>query len=266
VALKRSNRLVIIAFALEGLPMPKNEPVRIAMWSGPRNISTAMMRSWGNRPDTFVCDEPFYAHYLHATGREHPGATEVIATGDCDWRKVIEQLTSAVPTGKKIFYQKQMTHHLLPQIDRGWLRAVTNCFLIRDPREVIASYLKKNNDPALEDIGFVQQVEIFDWVSGHTGAIPPVIDARDVLENPRKILGLLCEPVGVEFMDSMLSWPPGPRATDGIWAKHWYGEVMTSTTFREPSAREPEPVPERLHDVYQRSQACYERLYQHRLH
>jgi hypothetical protein len=241
-------------------------PIRIAMWSGPRNISTAMMRSWGNRPDTTVCDEPFYAHYLQATGRDHPGAAEVIATGETDWRRVVQQLTGDIPEGKQIFYQKQMTHHLLPQIDRAWLRAVTNCFLIRDPGEVIVSYIKKNNDPTLEDIGLVQQAEIFDWVCTHSGAIPPVIDARDVLENPIKILGLLCAEVGVEFSDSMLSWPPGLRETDGIWAKHWYGEVESSTTFRPPPPRAPQEVPARLRSVCEEARETYERLYQHRLH
>jgi hypothetical protein len=241
-------------------------PVRIAMWSGPRNISTAVMRSWGNRRDTFVCDEPFYAHYLQATGRRHPGAAEVIANGETDWRNVVQRLTGEVPEGKHIFYQKQMTHHLLPQIDRAWLEGVTNCFLIRDPREVIVSYIKKNNDPTLEDVGFVQQAEIFDWVRAHTGAVPAVIDARDLLENPRRILKLLCDEVRIEFSDSMLSWPPGLRETDGIWAKHWYGEVLTSTTFRRPAPRKPEPVPERLCDVYDGSREAYERLCQYRLH
>jgi hypothetical protein len=246
--------------------MSRNEPVRIAMWSGPRNISTAMMRSWGNRPDTFVCDEPFYAHYLQATGRDHPGAAEVIAHGETDSRKVIVQLTGDVPCGKRIFYQKQMTHHLLPEIDYGWLGAVTNCFLIRDPAEVIVSYIKKNDDPTLEDIGFVQQAEIFDRVREHTGAVPPVIDARDVLENPVKILRALCEAIGVEFTEAMLSWEPGLRATDGIWAKHWYGEVANTTGFRRPARREPAQVPERLGPVYERSREFYVRLYQYRLH
>jgi hypothetical protein len=246
--------------------MPTNKPVRIAMWSGPRNISTAMMRSWGNRMDTFVCDEPFYAHYLQATHRDHPGADEIMANGETDWRNVVQRLTGDVPEGKHIFYQKQMTHHLLPQIDRAWLGAATNCFLIRDPHDVIASYMRKNNDPTLEDIGFVQQAEIFDWVRADIGAIPTVIDARDVLENPRRILELLCDDVGVEFSDLMLSWPSGLRETDGIWAKHWYGEVLASTTFRRPSPRKPAPVPERLRDVYEKSREAYERLYQHRLH
>ena len=242
------------------------DPVRIAMWSGPRNISTAMMRSWGNRPDTVVCDEPFYAYYLRATGRNHPGAAEVITAGETDWRKVVQQLAGKIPDGKQIYYQKQMTHHLLPEIDRAWLSAMTNCFLIRDPREVIVSYIKKNNDPTLEDIGFVQQAGIFDWVRAHSGAVPPVIDARDVLENPRRILELLCGAIGVEFSESMLSWPPGLRDTDGIWAKHWYGEVETSTGFRKPLPRELEPVPERLREVHEKSRETYERLYRHRLH
>jgi hypothetical protein len=243
-----------------------NAPIRIAMWSGPRNISTAMMRSWSNRPDTVVIDEPFYAFYLKATGKDHPGAREVIANGETDWRKVVEQLLGPTPNGKRIYFQKQMTHHLVPGVDRTWLGGVTNCFLIRDPAEVIASYIKKRVDPLLEDLGFVQQGEIFDWVSQHSGSAPPVIDARDVLENPERILGLLCDAVGVEFDEAMLSWPPGLRETDGIWAKHWYGEVVTSTGFRKPSAKEMEPMPEQLREIYDRCRECYNRLYRNRLH
>lgn len=246
--------------------MSDHDPTYLAMWSGPRNISTAMMRSWGSRSDTFVCDEPFYAHYLQGTGRSHPGADEVIANGETDWRKVVQYLTGPIPQQKRIFYQKQMTHHLLPQIDRAWLRLVTNCFLIRDPREVIISYLKKNDELTLEDIGFVQQLEIFNWVREQMGTTPAVIDARDVLENPRRILMLLCESVGIGFSEAMLSWAPGLHETDGIWAKHWYSEVLTSTTFRKPSARNAEPVPERVRDVYEKAQEFYEQLYQHRLH
>ena len=246
--------------------MPKSEPVRIAMWSGPRNISTAMMRAWGNRPDASVCDEPFYACYLNATQCEHPGRDEVIAHGETDWRKVISGLTGSIPKDKRIFYQKHMTHHLLPGIDREWLGAVKNCFLIRDPAEVIVSYIKKNNDPTLEDIGVVQQAEIFDWVCARTNAVPPVIDAHDVLENPEKMLRLLCGAVGVEFMEAMLSWPPGLRETDGIWAKYWYEEVAKSTGFRKSSARTRESVPPHLHEVSDRSREYYARLYEYRLH
>jgi hypothetical protein len=253
-------------FALEAVAMPKNGPFRIAMWSGPRNISTAMMRAWGNRRDTFVVDEPFYAYYLYATGREHPGRDEVIAHGEIDWKKVIAQLTGPVPNGQQICYQKQMTHHLLPEIDRTWLTTVTNCFLIRDPAEVIVSYIRKNHTPTLEDIGFIQQAEIFDWVCEHTGRTPAVIDANDVLESPERVLRLLCEAVDVKFTEAMLSWAPGLRETDGIWAKHWYGEVATSTRFRQPRKRERVPVPKHLTEICNRSRAYYDQLYEHRLH
>jgi len=234
------------------------------MWSGPRNISTAMMRAWGNRPDTCVVDEPFYAYYLKATGKKHPGADEVIATGDTDWRKVVERLTGPIPEGRRIFYQKQMTHHLSPEVDREWLVTVTNCFLIREPREVIVSYIKKQGDPTLEDLGFVQQEEIFDWVCKRTNAIPPVLDAKDVLESPERMLHLLCDAVGIEFSESMLSWPPGLRETDGVWAKYWYGEVAKSTSF-EPYRPRRDEVPKHLLEIHMRCRECYERLYAYRL-
>ena len=224
-----------------------------------------MMRAWGNRPDSVVIDEPFYAYYLKATGKKHPGADEVIATGETDWRKVVARLTGPLPSGKSIFFQKQMAHHLLPEVDREWLSGVTNCFLIRDPRDVIASYNKKQEDTTLNDLGFVQQTEIFQWVRGRTGTAPPVIDARDVLENPKRILELLCDAVGIEFSESMLSWPSGLRSTDGIWAKHWYGAVARSTGFQPYRAKHNE-VPARLREIYDRCRECYERLYEYRLH
>src|SRR6516165_2214319 len=133
--------------------MPSQSLLRMAMWSGPRNISTAMMRAWGNRPDTFVCDEPLYAYYLRTTGVAHPGADEVIRSQEGDWRKVVAWLTEHEPPGKAIFYQKHMTHHLLPEIDRSWLDRVTNVFLIREPREVVISFAKVVPNPCLEDTG-----------------------------------------------------------------------------------------------------------------
>ena len=234
------------------------------MWSGPRNISTAMMRAWGNRDDTVVVDEPFYAYYLRATGKQHPDAAEVIAAGETDWRKVVAQVTGPIPNGKRIFFQKQMTHHLLPEIDREWLGKVTSCFLIRDPREVINSYIKKREDPALEDLGFVQQAEIFDFVRTRTDALRPVVDAKDVLENPERTLRLLCEAIGVDFSQAMLSWPPGLRDTDGIWARHWYGEVAKTNSF-QPYRSTNFQVPERFREIYERCRECYERLCAYRL-
>ncbi len=243
--------------------MNDQPPIHIAMWSGPRNISTAMMRAWENRPDTFVVDEPFYAYYLERTNADHPGREEVIAQGETDWRKVVDRLTSDSPNGKRIFYQKQMTHHLLPEIDRNWMLGLTNCFLIRDPAEVIASYTKKNHEPTIDDIGFVQQEEIFDWLR-ERNSTPPVIDAHDVLENPRKTLSVLCEAVDVEFTDAMLSWPVGRRETDGIWAKYWYAEVEKSSGFRPQQPRHLE-VPKHLAAVHEKCRESYERMRAFRL-
>jgi hypothetical protein len=240
-------------------------PIRIAMWSGPRNISTALMRSWGNRGDTLVIDEPFYGLYLQRTGKSHPGATEIVSRTETDARKIIDGLLAPLPPGKFVFYQKQMTHHLLPNIDRLWLRLVTNCFLIRDPTEVIISYLRKRDKPATEDLGFVQQMELFQFVRHDTGRIPPIIDARDVLEDPKRTLELLCHAVGVEFDDAMLSWPPGLRDTDGIWARYWYSEVAKSTGFQRYRPRT-EAVPGRLQKICDQCRECYQELYQHRLH
>jgi len=236
------------------------------MWSGPRNISTAMMRAWGNRADTAVIDEPFYAYYLERTGKKHPEAAEIIAQGETDWRKIVASLTKGpIPSGKHIFFQKQMTHHLLPEIDREWIVHLTNCFLIRDPREVILSYIKKNPKPELEDLGFVQQSELFEFMRARTNSIPPIVDARDVLEHPERTLRLLCDAVGVEFDKAMLSWPPGLRDSDGIWAKYWYDDVARSTSFQPYKSREGN-VPDRLREIYERCQDCYDRLYKHRIY
>jgi hypothetical protein len=235
------------------------------MWSGPRNISTAMMRAWGNRGDTAVVDEPFYASYLKATGKNHPGAEEIIACGEIDWRKIVQRLTSnGIPADKEIFFQKQMTHHLLPEIERDWIANLRNFFLIRDPREVILSYVKVNPNPTLEDLGFVQQLDIFNFVRERTGSIPTIVDAKDVLQNPERILRLLCDAVGVRFDSAMLSWPPGLRETDGIWGKYWYGDVAKSTSFQLYKPREGN-VPDSLREIYEGCRECYEQLYKHRL-
>jgi hypothetical protein len=241
------------------------QPVRIAMWSGPRNISTALMRAWENRPDTVVHDEPFYAHFLAATDIDHPGREEIIAADETDWRRVVEQVAYApLPPGKSIYYQKQMTHHMLDEIDLGWLGDVTNCFLLRRPQEVINSYIKVRADATLFDIGFAQQQRIFHLVRQQTGQIPPVIDGRDVQENPRRTLGLLCAAIGVSFDEQMLAWPAGPRPSDGVWAKYWYSAVEASTGF-EPYRHKNEPVPDHLLGVLAEAEDIYQELYQYRL-
>jgi Sulfotransferase domain len=158
-----------------------------------------------------------------------------------------------------------MTHHLLPEVDRKWIVALTNCFLIRDPREVILSYIKKNPEPTLEDLGFAQQCEIFNFVRERTGKAVPVVDARDVLENPERILRTLCDAIGVPFDVAMLSWPPGLRDSDGVWAKYWYHEVARSMSFQPYQPREGN-VPDRLREIYEQCHECYEKLYQHRIY
>jgi len=239
-------------------------PLRIAMWSGPRNISTAMMRAWGNRPDTYVCDEPLYAYYLRQSGAPHPGAQEVIRHHETDWRRVVERLTGPIPDGKTIFFQKQMSHHLLPDVDRGWMDGLLNCFLIREPGAMLISLVHHVAHPALPDTGLPQQVEIFERVRASTGQVPPVIDADDVLNDPEAILRRLCGAVGIEFTPRMLSWPPGPRDTDGIWAKYWYKEVVTTSEFL-PYSPKIAPVPERLCGLYDECLEYYHALYAHRL-
>lgn len=239
-------------------------PLRIAMWSGPRNISTAMMRAWGNRPDAFVCDEPLYAHYLLKTGAAHPGREEIIARCETDWRKVVAWLSGPAPQGKRIFYQKHMTHHLSPEMSRDWLAAMNHAFLIREPREMLTSLIKVTPNPTLADTGLPQQIEILQHVRDQTGAPPPILDARDVLEHPRRMLTLLCERLGVEFDEAMLSWPPGPRATDGVWAKHWYAAVERSTGFERYKPKD-EPVPPRLVPLLTDCTRLYEEMYALRL-
>lgn len=232
---------------------------RIAMWSGPRNISTAMMRSWGNRQDTVVCDEPLYAHYLLVTGLDHPGREEVIASQDTDWRTVVKMLTGPVPGGRAIHYQKHMTHHLLPDMDREWLTQLTNAFLIRDPRDMILSLSKVLKEVRLVDTGLPQQLEIFRLVRDRTGKTPPVVDSRDVQNRPETVLPALCTALGVPFDPAMLRWPAGPRETDGIWAKHWYASVEKSTKF-EPYQEKAEPVPTELAGILDACMRIYDEL------
>lgn len=238
--------------------------LRIAMWSGPRNISTAMMRAWENRPDTTVVDEPFYACYLAATGADHPGREEVIASQPTDWREVVESLTGHGPERKAIHYQKHMTHHMLPEFGHDWLQHMSNCFLVRAPAQVVASYAETRNAPTLSDLGFVQQAEIFDRVADRLGRAPPVIDAADVLRNPARMLAALCAALGVVFDARMLSWPPGRRSTDGIWAKHWYAAVERSTGF-SPLGAGSKPVPRPLEPLVEAALPIYDRLAAHRL-
>ncbi len=218
--------------------------LRIAMWSGPRNISTALMRSWENRPDCSVVDEPFYAAYLADTGLDHPCREQILLTQSTDYGKVIEELTrNPVPT--PLQYQKQMTHHIPRGMHMDWCAGFKHCFLIRDPAQVIASYVQKMPSVDEDAIGIKRQAELFEEISKISGETPAVIDSNDVLKNPGKVLGELCDHLEIEFpSDAMLNWPTGRRASDGIWASHWYHNVEQSTGFGEYEARQPQLPPE----------------------
>lgn len=245
---------------------PLEEPVRIAAWSGPRNISTAMMRSFGNRPDTAVVDEPFYAHWLSVSGADHPMRDDVLAAQPRDWRAVAAALTGAVPDGKPIFYQKHMTHHVTADIDLGWTAGCRNIFLIRAPEDVLASYTARRAEVTLEEIGIVQQAELFDRETDRLGRAPPVVDGRDVQTAPRETLGALCEAVGVAFDEAMLAWSPGPRPQDGVWAPVWYQSLYRSTGFEPPRPPTPEAsLRSDLRRLADRARPLYERLKAHRL-
>ena len=210
------------------------DPKRIAMWSGPRNLSTAMMYAFAARGDCAVVDEPFYAAYLSATGVDHPMCDAVIASQSTDPAAVAAACLGPIPQGQSLFYQKHMTLHMIPAFDRGFLRGLTNVFLIRHPARVVASYAKKRENPALMDIGFVQQAELFDQVADMMGETPLVIDSAMIRQNPRAALTALCNRLGIPFVGSMLSWPAGAKPYDGIWAPHWYGAVHRSTGFEDP--------------------------------
>ncbi len=236
------------------------EPVRVAMWSGPRNISTAMMRAWENRNDCVVVDEPLYAAYLARTGIDHPGREEVLAAQPTDAEDAVRALHAPVPRGVRVHYAKHMAHHVADDMDLAWTAAFRNVLLVRDPAEVVASYVRSRESCEPADIGLLQQVRLLDaWEEA-----PPVIDAGDFLRDPEGHLRWLCDWLGVPFTPAMLSWPAGARSSDGVWAPYWYDRVLGSTGFEQWRARSVDLSP---HDaaVAERCRPAYERLHALRL-
>jgi len=234
------------------------------MWSGPRNLSTAMMRSFGSRADTFVSDEPFYGCFLKATGLDHPMREEVVAAMDCDWESVMADLRRDPPGAKPIWYQKHMWHHMAGPIGFDDFAGFTHAFLIREPERMIASYLRKREAAAFEDFGLERQAEFFEREAERLGEAPPVVDANDVLRDPAGVLSKLCGALDISWDEAMLSWAPGRRDTDGPWAPHWYGAVEASTGFGPPDDG-PVELPEDARRLAERMRPYYEHLAAHRL-
>ena len=228
--------------------------VRIAMWSGPRNISTAMMRSFGARRDCAVSDEPFYGAFLKATGEPHPMAEETIADMDCDWHSVTATQSGPIPDGKAVWYQKHMPHHMVGPISIADFPDHAHAFLIRAPERVVASYRAKNELRAPESLGFAQLRAYFEEHAQRTGKTPTVVDSDDILRHPAAVLAKLCSALGIDWDPAMLSWKTGPHREDGVWGAHWYDKVNASTGF----GAAPGGLPELEGDYLDVANACRE--------
>jgi hypothetical protein len=234
--------------------------VRIGMWSGPRNISTAMMRAWENRPDTRVTDEPFYAHYLQATGIDHPGRDAIIASQSTDWQTVAAECASGSDGTQTIHYQKHMTQHLLPHMSLEWINNLVNVFLIRTPEAVVSSYARARPDLTPADLGFEQQHRLYQHLTEQQADEPLIIAADDVLRDPHATLSAICNTAGVPFSSAMLSWPAGARDSDGVWAPYWYENVQKSTGFGPYREKEINLTPAQQ-KIADECQPFYERLH-----
>ena len=238
--------------------------LRIAMWSGPRNLSTAMMRSFGSRTDTFVSDEPFYGCFLEETGADHPMRDQVIAAMDCDWRSVMQGLRGEPGDGSPVWYQKHMWHHMAGPVGYADFEGFTHAFLIREPERMIASYLRKREAARFEDFGLERQAEFFEREADRLGSAPPVLDASDVLANPQSVLSQLCDALDIPWQSQMLCWEPGARSTDGPWAPHWYAAVEASSGFGPPET-DTVTLPDDARHLADRCRPYYDRLAQYRL-
>lgn len=238
--------------------------LRIAMWSGPRNLSTALMRSFSSRADTFVSDEPYYGAFLATSGAAHPMRDETIAAMDCDWASVARTLAGPVPDGRPVWYQKHMWHHMVGPVGYGDFAGFVHAFLIRAPERMIASYLGKREAAAFEDFGLDRQADFFEREADGLGQAPPVVDAADILADPAGTLAALCARLGLAWDEAMLSWPAGRHPADGPWAPHWYATVEASTGFGPPEGPLPDLPPE-ARRLAERCRPCYERLAAYRL-
>ena len=234
------------------------------MWSGPRNLSTALMRSFENRTDTAVIDEPFYAHFLKQTNLNHPGRNEIISTLDSNWDNIVLKITGPIPHNKSIWYQKHMAQHNLEGCDLNWIKSFHNCILIRDPKYVIPSYNKEYSLSDEKLLGYCQQLNLIRILEDEEGITPPIFDATDILEKPEQALKKICISVGIRFSQKMLKWPKGKRESDGIWAKYWYRNVENSSGF-QPFQKKNIVIDKKLIPLYKKCLADYNSMYEKRI-
>jgi hypothetical protein len=234
--------------------------VRICLWSGPRNISTATMRSFGARADTAVWDEPFYACYLKTTGLDHPGREETLAAWPDDWLEVAQACAGDAPDGAPVFFQKHMCQHMLDAAPLDWTASCRHLFLIRDPERVAASFAATMGTASAEDLGAERQAWLYDRIGRLTGRRWPVVEGADVLADPETMLRRICDALEIGFDPAMLSWPAGRRNTDGPWAPHWYGRVEASTGFEPAGTRPPRTLPAALEPVVAACRPSFLRL------
>lgn len=243
------------------MSLDMTQTIRIAMWSGPRNMSTTMMRSFGARPEAVCVDEPFYAAWLAAAGEVHPMQEEILASQSSDPAVVARELLAPLPPGKTLQYQKQMTHHMLESFPLDWVSGVRHAFLVRHPGRVIASYTKKMDDVSLDAIGVPQQERLYREITERTGKAPPVVDSDQLLADPPEVLPRLCDALGIDWDPSMLGWAPGAKPEDGAWAPHWYDAVWKSSGFGPPPGERP-VLEGKAADIEKEALESYERLLQ----
>ncbi len=248
-------------FVMEYAAMNKQRT--ICLWSGPRNVSTALMYSFRQRSDTRVVDEPLYGHFLRVSGADHPAALDVMNHMDCDGDRVMRRLLISEDDERPVQFLKQMAHHLVA-IDEQFLAATTNVLLIRDPAEMLPSLINQIPEPTIRDTGLKRQWQLYEALLLRGEHHPPVLDARELLLDPRGVLRKLCAILDLTFEPAMLAWPPGPKPEDGVWAPHWYHNVHISSGFSEYRSKN-QPLPSRLAALREECDHYYQRLYAHSL-
>ena len=238
----------------------------IAMWSGPRNLSTALMYSFENRGDTKIEDEPFYGYFLSNNQIMHPDRDVIINIMETDKYKLISYLSDIENLqNERIWYQKQMTHHINITDDISWIKHITNCFLIRDPMDVIISYKKIYSEVSMNLIGLEQQNKIFDYVLNNINDKPLVIDAHDLRNDPENILKKACQKLNIKFTKKMIQWTAGPKKNEGVWGEYWYQNVWNTTSFIKEKNSQNKRVKPNIKNLYEQAKIFYDKLYHYKI-